>query len=150
MCTIKVCFKDVTGTEGLPLLSTHRYSPNKPHQEIWMSHTINSVNCCFTNWPSPSECLTSKQNYIPEYADTHTIKSSYEDMGQWGIWICILIINWSFDSLPENKLERGLGNLNSCFIKRTREENEVSFGIREKFPVLFHDLSSKCCRHIPL
>lgn len=58
-------------------------------------------------------------------------------------------LNQSFDSLSENKLERELGNLNSCFIKRTRGKKKVFFGIRERFPVLFHDLTSKCCRHTP-
>lgn len=91
----------------------------------------------------------NKQNYIPEYTDIHTAKSAYEAVRHWGIWTCFLIIYQSFDSLPENKLERVLGNLNSYFIKRTRGKNKVSFDIREKFPVLFHDLTSKCCRHIP-
>lgn len=51
--------------------------------------------------------------------------------------------------IRKKKLKRGLGNLNSSFIERTKGKKEVSFGIREKFPVLFHDLTSKCCRHTP-
>lgn len=109
-----------------------------------------STNCCFTGEdPRHPSAYMSKQNRIPVYADMHAAKCASKDLGEQGIRTCILIMNRSFDSLSENKLERGLGNLNSCFIKRTRGKKKVFFGIRERFPVLFHDLTSKCCRHTP-
>lgn len=84
-----------------------------------------STNCCFTGEdPRRPSAYMSKQKCIPKYTDIDTAKCAHKDQREQGVWTCILMMSQSFDSLSENKLERGLGNLNSCFIKWTRGEKK--------------------------